>query len=524
MASSIMVRKSCSDQEKLAQLLRDVALMMHTHLLSPIKYANDISKNPRFDKLAGKIDFPLLKLLARIEKKNPDDGLSDRLWRGKFNSPYDLLRVVYGSEKSFPPKMTPVSSYDPSKFRFADSNPFSLDLVEAVKRQISFTRKITAMYPYDPVPDSLLLNSQQRYAKFMSLIRISACPCPVPAMDIDLFWHTHQLSASLYLPWCSQHVGRPINHDDTIGESTLSTGLKETITAWGDNYFEDYLSPPPADSTVQQQFAIVQQDPPPPHPPAPKVQPPPNPYKDGPPPPGTFPGPTTRDTQPPPGLTTAQLRLWEFDVYCQAQFETRARGILTKKVEIADIDRQLAHMQAQAYQPAPPTPAPQRKSFFRQLLHDAVSGAESEHRPTAAEHHRSLLVATKIRYSEEIRTSSYPHELVQVWGRQRWPLLCAARGWGDATVTHGQFKRPPAGSTELPFPVYAATWYENRDLDYYNYLNARGVEGGGMRVGGGMRGARFDGGNCASMNWEVGSPDAKPFVSSAACGSCGGSG
>jgi hypothetical protein len=43
-----------------------------------------------------------------------------------------------------------------------------------------------------------------------------------------------------------------------------------------------------------------------------------------------------------------------------------------------------------------------------------------------------------------------------------------------------------------------ATWYENRDLDYYNYSDARGVEGGGRC------GAWFDAGNCASIDWEMG--------------------
>jgi len=101
MASSIMVHNCCSSWERFAHSPRDVALIMYTHLLSRMKFTNDISRSPRFEKLARKIDFPPLNLLARIEEKNPDDGLSGRLWRGKFNSPYDLVRVVYGSEKSF---------------------------------------------------------------------------------------------------------------------------------------------------------------------------------------------------------------------------------------------------------------------------------------------------------------------------------------------------------------------------------------------------------------------------------------
>lgn len=129
---------------------------------SPVKFANDISKNLRYDKVAGNIDFSLLQLLASVEIPNPDDGLSERLWRGKFDFSYDLLRNESGSDRTFPPNLSLSLSYGPTKFTFSYSNPFSLDLVHAVKRQMGFTLKITAMYPYDPVPEGLLLNSQQR--------------------------------------------------------------------------------------------------------------------------------------------------------------------------------------------------------------------------------------------------------------------------------------------------------------------------------------------------------------------------
>jgi hypothetical protein len=39
-------------------------------------------------------------------------------------------------------------------------------------------------------------------------------------------------------------------------------------------------------------------------------------------------------------------------------------------------------------------------------------------------------------------------------------------------------------------------WYDNVGLMYYNYLQGGGVEGGGLRLGGGLCGAAFDGGNC----------------------------
>jgi hypothetical protein len=100
------------------------------------------------------------------------------------------------------------------------------------------------------------------------------------------------------------------------------------------------------------------------------------------------------------------------------------------------------------------------------------------------------------------------------WGRERWPLLCHARGWGDDRVTEGKFKRPPQGTMELPFLVFAATWYEDKSLGYYNYFTGRGVEGGGMRVGGGMCGAIFDGGNCTPT----------PVVNNSSAGMCSGGG
>ena len=65
----------------------------------------------------------------------------------------------------------------------------------------------------------------------MNLTRLTAVSTPVPAMDIDLFWNTHQLTSFNYLPWFTHHTGRPINHDDTTLEAQLSNGFKDTITS-----------------------------------------------------------------------------------------------------------------------------------------------------------------------------------------------------------------------------------------------------------------------------------------------------
>ena len=439
------------------------------------------------------------------------------MWSRKHNIYYDMLNDL--DNKTFPPRMSVSATYYPGKMRWTPSSvPFSLDLVEAVKRQIDFARKITALYPYDPVPEKLLLDSQLRYVKFMNLIRLNACSTPVPAMDIDLFWHTHQLSASNYLPWCTQHVGRIINHDDTIPGSGLSTGLDETVIAWGDNYFEDYLNLPQRNQISQQQPAIVQHEAPPgptSGPPPPKV----DRYPHGPPPPGTFPGPTTHDENPPPSLTAAQLRLWEFDVACQRKHEQRARPLEEAKARIPQIKYQLANMDIsylnQLAQPAQPAARP-RSSLMGRVLHRTVRSNVPVFAPPTRRDRLQIELGEKINFVNNQRTFASDR---QEWGRQRWPLLCAARGWGESFPTCGEWKRPYQGTTELPFPVYAATWYEDRALDYYNYLEGRGIEGGGMRVGGGMCGAVFDGGNCYGWVEPYVPPPVHDFV-----GSCGGAG
>jgi len=72
-----------------------------------------------------------------------------------------LMAAGIATPAPFPPRLVANRLYTKS-FQFAPPPPFSLDLVEAVKRQIVFARKITSIYPVDPVPVALLEDSQQR--------------------------------------------------------------------------------------------------------------------------------------------------------------------------------------------------------------------------------------------------------------------------------------------------------------------------------------------------------------------------
>ena len=117
----------------------------------------------------------------------------------------------------------------------------SIDLVAACLRQHVYTSRVmnecqgidTPMYLSDAVA---------RYHKFMFLMKAldSKRTLIVPTLDIDLCWHTHQLFPRLYREWCIEHLGRTVNHDDTIEKAVATRGLRATSLAWLDFYCEPY--------------------------------------------------------------------------------------------------------------------------------------------------------------------------------------------------------------------------------------------------------------------------------------------
>jgi hypothetical protein len=105
--------------------------------------------------------------------------------------------------------------------------------------------------------------------------------------------------------------------------------------------------------------------------------------------------------------------------------------------------------------------------------------------------------------AREVRAiHKYHQQIRESWGRARWRLLVAERGWGDPTDTNGAYPRTLQGTQEVNFPMYAATWYDQKLLGYYDYVfGGKGgcIYGGGARVGGGMCAGKFDGGNCVAL-------------------------
>jgi len=99
---------------------------------------------------------------------------------------------------------------------------------------------VPLMIPGGLVEDKTISGGGKPHVKFMALMQGSHAKL-VPTLDVDLFWHTHQLAPVAYHAWYERNIGRRINHDDTISKGTLEGAFITTKDAWDQRYHEEYM-------------------------------------------------------------------------------------------------------------------------------------------------------------------------------------------------------------------------------------------------------------------------------------------
>jgi len=62
----------------------------------------------------------------------------------------------------------------------------------------------------------------------------------VPTLDIDLAWHTHQLSPSQYCTDTQKLTGRYLNHDDKVVQDKLDIGFTMTKDQYRIRFGKEY--------------------------------------------------------------------------------------------------------------------------------------------------------------------------------------------------------------------------------------------------------------------------------------------
>jgi len=116
-----------------------------------------------------------------------------------------------------------------------------IQLAAAVQRQASFVQKMDAqLWIRSPALCGTLRRAQDRYNRFLKLFKLYPGTMLVPTLDIDLVWHTHQLSPSRYVDATVDIAGRFLDHDDKLEKSTLDEGIDKTKTLFRIRFGKEY--------------------------------------------------------------------------------------------------------------------------------------------------------------------------------------------------------------------------------------------------------------------------------------------
>lgn len=119
--------------------------------------------------------------------------------------------------------------------------PFALDLSGAVMRQGLFVEKMFKLdWLHSPSARDTMARLIVKYERFIAIMAANPTKIAVPTLDVDLAWHTHQLSPSSYYAYSLEKTSKFVDHDDKIDENTLSTQFEWTSKQYQDRYGEVY--------------------------------------------------------------------------------------------------------------------------------------------------------------------------------------------------------------------------------------------------------------------------------------------
>ncbi|KAK4225651.1 hypothetical protein QBC38DRAFT_482407 [Podospora fimiseda] len=225
----------------------DIMMVWHSFMLNPCHYS-DFCKATRPDG-AGVHGIPW----SLVNETIADDAGACILPQSKDNHTdllyldASLLTIIEANGQSGIKTLQPMAAKYPHEDTGSSplglSVPLPLDLAAAVHRQMIFTLKMARFgWIHSPNTNSILQRAVARYRNFFSLFSIAAGDHQVvPTVDIDLVWHTHQLSPACYALFSTTATkGRFINHVDSIEEGLIRSGFERTEMLYQNIFGEEY--------------------------------------------------------------------------------------------------------------------------------------------------------------------------------------------------------------------------------------------------------------------------------------------
>ncbi|KAJ2899339.1 hypothetical protein MKZ38_003268 [Zalerion maritima] len=126
--------------------------------------------------------------------------------------------------------------------RYLDNHsPFALDLAAAAIRQGVFTEKMAKInWLHSPNSRTTIEKCILKYTRFVKIMAEHRDRLAVPTLDVDLAWHTHQLSPASYYVYTVSKTKRFLDHDDKVRDETLGEAFEFTSEAYQDMFKEVY--------------------------------------------------------------------------------------------------------------------------------------------------------------------------------------------------------------------------------------------------------------------------------------------
>jgi hypothetical protein len=122
-----------------------------------------------------------------------------------------------------------------------NASPFALELGGAVIRQSIFVEKMHNIdWLHSPAATDTMRRLLMKYARFIEIIASNPKQNAVPTLDLDLAWHTHQLSPKSYYDYSMRRSGKFIDHDDKMDEDALSAAFEWTSKTYEKLFQEVY--------------------------------------------------------------------------------------------------------------------------------------------------------------------------------------------------------------------------------------------------------------------------------------------
>ncbi|KAM0370862.1 hypothetical protein HYE67_002130 [Fusarium culmorum] len=151
------------------------------------------------------------------------------------------LETIYGRPTKSVPGFSKVATRKMMSRYWENFSPFALDLTGAVMRQGIFSEKMCKLdWLHSPTARETMERCCVKYKRFIKIITKNPRRVVVPTLDVDLAWHTHQLSPLAYYHYTTRKTFKFIRHDDKIEDDKLNQGFEWTSKMYQDTYDEVY--------------------------------------------------------------------------------------------------------------------------------------------------------------------------------------------------------------------------------------------------------------------------------------------